>query len=115
MHLTDASSEWSQLWIPIPKWRQSNNPDSDPVQDTSSNQIGPVPCPKYPNDKAIPVIKLISSCYIIYVNYSICKTIFKHVSISCVTGSKERGEYSKMNVTNTVTIYYKLNTGNGVQ
>ena len=46
MHLTDASSEWSQLWIPIPMWLQFNNSDSDPVQITSSNQIGPVPSPK---------------------------------------------------------------------
>ena len=72
LHLTDASSEWSQLWLPIPLWLQSNNSDSDPEQNTLSNQIGPVPCPKTPSDKAmcIPVVELISSSYIIYVNYS---------------------------------------------
>ena len=54
-HLTDASSEWSQLWTPIPLWLQSNNSDSDPVQNTSSNQISPVPCPKWANERAVPV------------------------------------------------------------
>ena len=60
LHLTEASSEWIQLWLPIPLWGHSNNSDSDPVQNTLSNQIGPVPCPKKANDKAVPVIELIS-------------------------------------------------------
>ena len=56
LHLTDASSEWIQLCKPIPPWGHSNNSDSDPAQDTSSNQIGPLPSPKWANDKAVPVI-----------------------------------------------------------
>ena len=56
LHLTDASSKWLQSWLPIPLWGHSNNSDSDPVQDTSSNQIGPVPSPNRANDKAVPVI-----------------------------------------------------------
>ena len=55
LHLTDASSEWSQFSTPIPLWLQSNNSDSDPVQNTSSNQISPVPCPKWANERAVPV------------------------------------------------------------
>ena len=65
LHLTDASSEWRQSWTPIPSLLQSNNSDSDPVQNTSSNQIGPVPCPKWADDKAVavPIIEFILGCY----------------------------------------------------
>ena len=59
--LTEASSKWLQSWLPIPLWGHSNNCDSDPVQDTSSNQIGPLPSPMWANDKAVPVIDVTHS------------------------------------------------------
>ena len=43
---TPASSLWRQLWDPIPRCRHSVSFDSLPEQATSSNQMGPLPCPK---------------------------------------------------------------------
>ena len=42
-HLTPASCEWSQLWIPIPPWTQSMSLDSVLSQRRSSSKISPVP------------------------------------------------------------------------
>ena len=92
MHQTDASSKWIQLWLLIPLWGHCNNSDSDPVQNTLSNQIGPVPSPKKANDKAVPVIVLISLVH------NSCQTVFKHGEIrlnKCATKSKKRGEVFK--------------------
>lgn len=44
--MTLASSLCLQLWDPIPRCLQSLIDDSVPVHAMSSNQIGPVPCPK---------------------------------------------------------------------
>lgn len=43
---TPASSWWRQLWDPSPRWLHSESFDSLPVHMTSSNQMGPLPCPK---------------------------------------------------------------------
>ena len=40
-----TSSEWRQLWNPIPRFEQERRHDSLPVQPTSSSQIGPEPVP----------------------------------------------------------------------
>ena len=104
LHLTDASSKWLQLWLPIPLWGHSNNSDSDPVQNTSSNQIGPVPCPKKANDKAIPVIELISlfhnSCKQVRQFLNMVKSVWTNVLLN----QWKKGEYSNMN-SNYPTIY----------
>ena len=46
LHMTDTSSEWSQLLFPYPRWPQNWRPLSVPAQFTSSRKIGPVPRPK---------------------------------------------------------------------
>lgn len=46
LHMTDTSSEWSQLLFPYPRWPQNWRPRSVPAQFTSSRKIGPVPRPK---------------------------------------------------------------------
>jgi len=40
-----TSSEWAQLWDPIPLFEQERRHDSLPVQPTLSSQIGPEPIP----------------------------------------------------------------------
>ena len=55
-HLTPASSECSQLWLPIVLLEQALNSVSDEVQATSSNQILPVPWPKYALENASPSV-----------------------------------------------------------
>ena len=52
LHLTEASSEWTQLWTPRPLLVQSMRRDSVPVQATLSRTIGPVPGPKRAKLKA---------------------------------------------------------------
>ena len=54
---TPASSLWLQLWAPNPRWLHSVSFDSVPVHVTSSNQMGPLPCPKraFPGaDRTLP-------------------------------------------------------------
>ena len=40
---TPASSEWMQLWLPTPLWKQLTSRRSVPEQCTFSSQIGPLP------------------------------------------------------------------------
>ena len=45
LHMTLASSEWPQLWTPIPECEHEANDVSLPVQETSSSKILKVPWP----------------------------------------------------------------------
>ena len=49
VHLTEMSSMWKQLWLPQPLCRHNAMSVSVPRQETSSNQISPLPeltCPR---------------------------------------------------------------------
>ena len=55
-HMTPASSECTQLWLPIALAGQSISLDSVPTHWTSSSQIDPVPAPKAADGTAIAPI-----------------------------------------------------------
>ena len=58
-HLTPASSEWAQLWTPIPLLGQSTSLLSLPRQPTLSSRMGPVPWPNRAKENAVAPINRI--------------------------------------------------------
>lgn len=62
LHLTEASSLWTQLCTPRPLFWQSNRRLSVPVQATSSRTIGPDPAPNRAKLKAWAPIVIIHKC-----------------------------------------------------
>ncbi len=60
LHLTEASSLWTQLWIPMPLLGQSNSLLSVPVQATFSRTMAPLPGPNRAKLKAwAPTITIV--------------------------------------------------------
>ena len=64
LHLTPASSAWTQSCAPMPSWGQELSVCSKPVHKTPSRRIGPVPCTKVARDKAsTSVIRMVYYYY----------------------------------------------------